>query len=239
MQGTPGQRAFAARRRGHAPDDRRGHAPDDRRGPAPDGWNAVASLGQGDAFGARCFSRASAREKRRGLTLVEVVCALAVLLIGVLGFSQAVVSALQANVTVRESTLATQAARRQLETIQATGFGQAFAIFNADPTDDPGGIGTSPGAGFAVRGLQAVPGDADGFAGEILFPTAAGAPGILRENAGDPALGMPRDLDGDGVVDGVDHADDYQLLPVVVRVTWRGTRGRGRVELKTLLGEFD
>jgi hypothetical protein len=172
------------------------------------------------------------------LTLVEIACALSVLVLGVLGFSQALVGTMRANAVTRESTLATQAARAQLETIQTMPLGAAFALYNGTPDDDPGMVGTAPGAGFAVRGLQAVPGDADGLPGEILFPVAAGAPGVLRENAGNAALAMPRDLDGDGAVDGNDHSDDYRLLPVVVRVTWRGTRGRGQVELKTLLGDI-
>ena len=41
--------------------------------------------------------------------------------------------------------------------------------------------------------------------------------GILREDVAIPAMGMPRDLDGDNVVDGVDHKGDYRMLPVIVR----------------------
>lgn len=178
------------------------------------------------------------RPGRTGLTLVEIVCALAVLVLGVLGFSRALVGALHTNVMVRESTLASQAARQRLETVQSVSLGSAFRMFNADPNDDFGAPGTSPGAGFAVPGLQALPGDPDGLPGEILFPVAAGAPGVLREDQGDDALGMPRDLDGDGAIDAADHSGDYGLLPVVVRVTWRGTKSNGRVELKTLLGNL-
>ena len=170
------------------------------------------------------------------MTLVEVVCALAVLVVTVLGFSSAVLGALQANVHTREVTLASQAARQQIETLQASSFQLAFRTFNSSPNDDPAGPGTAPGAGFAVAGLQALPGDADGLPGEILFPTAAGAPGILREDVGDQALGMPRDLNGDLAFDALDHSVDYRLLPVVVRVIWRGTKTRGQFELKTLLG---
>jgi len=176
--------------------------------------------------------------RRRGLTMIEIVCALAVLVLGVLGFSQALVGALRANVTTREATLATQAARSRIETLQATPFEEVFALYNATDADDPAG-GTAPGAGFAVPGLQALPGDADGLPGEIFFPVVAGAPGVLREDAGNAALGMPRDLDGDLFVDAADHSDDYRLLPVLVRVTWRGTKGRGQVEVKTLLGAFE
>lgn len=179
-----------------------------------------------------------AAKERRGMTLVEIAFALTILVIGVLGFAQALIIAVQANVAQRESTLAMQAARRTLESVQATALGVAFRTFNADPGDDPGAAGSAAGATFAVRGLQAQTDDADGQPGEIVFPIAPGAASILREDVGDAALGMPRDLDADGVVDAADHSGDYRILPVVVRVRWRGVRGEGMVELKTLLGEL-
>jgi hypothetical protein len=57
----------------------------------------------------------------------------------------------------------------------------------------------------------------------------------LREDVVDAALGMPRDLSGDGVVDGLNHAGDYSILPVRVRVEWSGARGDETFELETIL----
>lgn len=42
----------------------------------------------------------------------------------------------------------------------------------------------------------------------------------LREDTVDPNLGMPRDLNGDGVIDGLNHASDYVILPVRIEVKW-------------------
>jgi hypothetical protein len=87
--------------------------------------------------------------------------------------------------------------------------------------------------------LQAVAGDPDGFPGEIVFPiTLVGGVPQLREDVVNAKLGMPRDLNGDGVVDANNHAGNYQLLPVLVRVRWRGVGGNGLVELPTMLASF-
>ena len=51
----------------------------------------------------------------------------------------------------------------------------------------------------------------------------------------DASLGMPRDLNGDGVIDSEDHAGDYVLLPVKVRVNWRGITGDRSFEVCTVL----
>ena len=49
----------------------------------------------------------------------------------------------------------------------------------------------------------------------------------------------PQDLDASGTIDSVNHATDYKLLPVLVRVRWRSLDGStGEVELGTTLANF-
>jgi hypothetical protein len=77
------------------------------------------------------------------------------------------------------------------------------------------------------------------MAGQVIFPTPDGFPGELRESTVDASLGMPRDLNGDGVMHATNsYSTDYRVLPVRVRVTWTGTAGPGEVELRTLLGNY-
>lgn len=176
---------------------------------------------------------------RSGFTLVELAIGITVLLVGVLGFAQTLVSLEKTQARTREAGRATQAARGMLERIQAEAFPEAFRRYNAEPNDDPGGAGTAPGANFAVEGLSVQPDDADGFVGRVEFPTPAGLPGELRESTVDAALGMPRDLNGDGVVHATaSYATDYRVLPVRVRVSWIGTAGRSEVEIRTVLGNY-
>jgi len=175
----------------------------------------------------------------RGLTLLELVFAITLLLIGISALSRLTVGLARAGSLARETELATQAARGMLERIQSESFAQAFRSFNGTGADDPGGANTAPGASFAVEGLRALPGDADGAPGEVLMPTTANQPGVLREDLNDPRFSLPQDLDGSGTIDSVNHATDYKLLPVLVRVRWQSRDGSsGVVELGTTLANY-
>lgn len=180
--------------------------------------------------------RVGAARARQGLTLVELMVTSCVMAVALLGFSQAVGASARSVDVARERTLAVEAARAIVERMRGETFAQLFARYNALAADDPGGAGSAPGANFAISGLAAQSGDADGLPGSIEFPVQSGAPGVLREDVDDPDLGMPRDLDGDNAIDAADHAADYALLPVVVRVRWRGRAGNSSTELRAVLG---
>ena len=179
------------------------------------------------------------RSRRSGVTLVEIAIGCVVLVTGVLGFAQAMISLEKSQQHTRDVGRATQAARQIMEAIQAQAFAEAFRYYNGTPDDDPGGIGTAPGKNFDVDGLSARANDPDGHVGEVIFPTPPGEPGVLRENTTDSKLGMPRDLNGDGLIHPLaDYSLTYTILPVRVRVQWTNAAGSGAVELRTLLGNF-
>jgi hypothetical protein len=179
------------------------------------------------------------RSRRAGLTLIEIAVGCVILITGVLSFAQAMIMVERGQQHTREVGRATQAARQVMEAIQAQAFAEAFRYYNGNPGDDPGGAGTAPGKNFSVPGLSARANDPDGFVGEVIFPTPAGQPGVLRENTVDTKLGMPRDLNGDGLINNLaDYSTTYTILPVRVRVEWVGASGPGAVELRTLLGNF-
>jgi len=187
----------------------------------------------------RLYGARRSRAQRTGLTLIEIAVGIVVLVTGVLSFAQAMISLERAQQRTREVGRATEAARQVLEAIQAQAFAEAFRYYNGTPADDPGGAGTAPGKNFDVPGLTPRPDDPDGHVGEVIFPTPAGQPGVLRENTVDSALGMPRDLNGDGIINNLaDYATTYTVLPVRVRVQWVGSGGPGQVEIRTLLGNF-
>lgn len=172
------------------------------------------------------------------MTLVEIAISLSILVTILLGFSTALMSSMKASHTSREAAVATDAAREIMETLQASDFDTLFQNNNSVAADDVGGMPARLAA-FAVDGLNPRSGDADGLCGEILLPeVVAGGVSQLREDVSIPALNMPRDLNGDGIVDNADHVGDYMILPVLVRVDWRGTAGEGRVQFKTILSNF-
>jgi Tfp pilus assembly protein PilV len=174
-----------------------------------------------------------------GLTLLEVVLSITLLLIGITAISRLTIGVTRASSMARDTELATEAAKAILERIQAEAFAQAFRSFNTTGADDPGLPNTSPGANFDVPGLRATPDDPDGQPGEVVFPCSPSDPTQLREDVVDAELGMPRDLNGDGLIDAANHATNYKLLPVLVRVRWQAADGTtGRVTLKTMLANY-
>jgi type II secretory pathway pseudopilin PulG len=183
-------------------------------------------------------SHAVRSRPRSGFTMVDVVVAASILVIAIGGLSGSVISTMKLNRTNEETASAYAAVRTMTETIQDAEFGEIFATFNSDPNDDPDGAGTAPGSNFDVFGLDTRVDDADGMVGQVLFPTAtAGGVLQLREDVVDPALGMPRDLDGDSFADAGDHSADYILLPVTLQLQWRGADGNRQLQLSVLLVE--
>jgi type II secretory pathway pseudopilin PulG len=177
---------------------------------------------------------------RSAFSLLEITLALAFLSVAGGAVMSAIVSNMMTGRVNRESALAHEAARAHMERLQERPFREIFAAFNADPEDDPGGAGTAPGADFAVPGLSARADDADGLPGRIELPASPGPGGtqLLREDLADASFGMPRDLDLDRHLDALDHAADYEVLPVRVRIEWRGVSGLRAVEAETLLANY-
>lgn len=163
-------------------------------------------------------SRARARA-RRGTTLLDVTIAAAVLAIAITSLMSLIVASITLSRVNHETSIAHEAARRAIEELQGTDFSDIVAVWSANPN-------------FDVRGLTPQAADADGMVGAISFPTVAGE---LREDVVDAGLGMPRDLDGDGAIDAADHTGDYAVLPVRVRLSWRGVSGDRNVDLTTIL----
>ena len=168
------------------------------------------------------------------MTLVELMLAMLVLVVAIGATMGAVGSFTRLEESNRETSAAHFAARRALERMRDLSFEDVFAAFNEDPSDDPAFAGAA-GPGFAVAGLRPQAGDADGLAGRILFPVPPAGPLSLVENLDAPGFGLPLDLNGDGLLDGDDRSGDYTVLPVRIRVEWRGSSGNRFIELQTLL----
>jgi hypothetical protein len=176
---------------------------------------------------------------RAGVTLLESVIALAVMTVAVSLFSSMVVSTSKQRVLNHEFPTASEGVRETLERMRNEDFDKVYALYNADPLDDPLGAGTAPGHRFAIAGLEALEGVGDGFVGEIRFPTVVNAGALeLREDSVDSTLGMPRDLNGDSIVDDQSHADDYILLPICVVVDWQGRHGPRHIEFFTMFADL-
>ena len=172
-------------------------------------------------------------QETSGSSLIEVLVAVAVTMVGFLAFGRSMTESLQLGEQNRQIGLATAAAQRAVEELYAADFAQVFALYNAEPSDDPDGSGTGPGAQFVAEGLVGANG-ADAL-GTISFPVAANAPGELREDL-NLAKFQPFDVDLDGVTDANDHSADYQVLPVRVQIQWMDGRAQRELTVETILG---
>lgn len=182
---------------------------------------------------------------RRGFSLLEVMIAMTVLTVAILGLVTAIVTSMRLTTTNRENTLAMNAARQKIEEMQAWpgGFSEVFAAYNNATGDDAGLAAAAPGGAFTVAGLRPITGDP--AVGTIIFNVDSSGPGSesLREFSVDPTfgpmMGMPKDISGDGIVDGDDHAtgqpEPYTLLPVVIRIRWDGAMGQRETFFTTQL----
>lgn len=171
---------------------------------------------------------------RGGYTLVELTVAVMVMTITLGGVCTSLLSTVSLSRTNRQTTAGLDAARSRIEAMRGEIFEEVFLRYNATALDDPV-LGLSPGPTFDVRGLTVRNNDPDGFVGEIFFP----GDGItLREDWNDPELGMPRDLNGDDVIDDLDHKRDYVILPVRIVVSWEGVMGARQLEVVTQLSDY-
>jgi hypothetical protein len=149
-----------------------------------------------------------------------------------------VLSTSRQRVLNHEFPTASEGTRVVLERMRNESFDELFALYNADPSDDPAGPGTAPGHRFAIEGLDPLEGSPDGMVGEVRFPTLEDGGALeLREDSEDAELGMPRDLNGDSILDDEDHAGDYILLPVCITVDWNGRHGPRHIEFFTMFAD--
>ncbi len=156
--------------------------------------------------------------KGRGMTLVEILIAISFLSVALLGLLLTITASLTLNQVNREETLALNAARNKVSEMQdAADFSTVYATYSVSPNNT-----------FNIAGL-------DNASGSILFPQEGG---VLKEDIGDPTLGMPRDLNGDTLVDGADRSGDYTVLPVRIRIQWTGIKGDRSIDFQALLTQL-
>ena len=182
------------------------------------------------------FSGAPDSFRRRGFTLLEVLIAASVALIALCGLLAAISNSMLVTQQNREYALAMEAARDKIEELRNMPFKDVFAAYNEVTGDDPS---SAPGADFAVDGLSALDTDPDGQAGKIIFPTSAAQPGLLDETITAQQYGVAANLDMNGNGTNTDVFDpatiSYVVLPVTVRIEWKGAGGASRFEIRSIL----
>jgi hypothetical protein len=176
-----------------------------------------------------CSRRAT---RTGGFSLVDLCVALVILAVAVSSLVGATFSALRLDRVNESRAAASQALRSVVEDMKALELTLVYPAFNTSPDDDPDpdydyrsklDLSTKLPHGMFVATPVA----------EILLPE--NPQGQLREDLDEPLLGMPRDLDGDGLIDAEDHSADYELLPVLLKLQWESPTGLQTVQVATVL----
>jgi len=152
--------------------------------------------------------------------MVEVMVSMSVLLLGMLALSMTTAASFSLHRSEQELSRARESMRSAVEGVTAiadslrgdpagwsTAVTQAFA---------PGG---NPGSNLPVFGLDAIGGGMADATIEILTDETLTDFEIGR------AIGMPRDLTGDGFATSSDVSSNATLLPVTIRIRWVGVNG--------------
>ena len=175
-------------------------------------------------------TRNSGRGSQAGWTLLELMMAVIVITIALVAYLVFYATSIRVTATSHQMEVAMNAVRGKLEEMNSA-YDTLIGTFTHYTTTLGGGLGPT----FTVwldqaEGIMLEPDPA----GEVVFPTVGGQ---LREDSGGTwdnmtgeeaaRLGMPRDINGDGVVDTNDHSSDtnLQILPMLVRVTWQDGAG--------------
>ena len=175
---------------------------------------------------------------RAGMTLVEVMVAILVLTVAVFILSSTVTASVSHTIVKGQRTLAVEAAMGTIERVRALPQEDVFALYNDVAFDDPYGAGSGPGPTFDVEGLNPVL-DAAGNPlpiGRVLLP---GKEEVLDESIVEPEFGLPRDLDGNLVVESGNCADRYIILPLTVRIEWLSRLGPRSLEMSTMISDLE
>ncbi len=168
--------------------------------------------------------------RNAGFSMMEVMIAMMILAVAIAGLLATIIPASRLIMVNRETTIAMAAAMAMVEYMSDPAlFPELFVLYNSNPD-------------FDVPGLE--PRGDNPTVGKIHFPTYAGQ---LREDILDQEymdvgmdvhLGMPRDLGAPaGVIDAADHAGDYYILPVVIRLEWSGIAGSRSLMMSSLIAE--
>lgn len=171
---------------------------------------------------------ASQPGRRNGFTLLEVLITVAVLMVGLLAMSSTsvVVNSLRRSASDRaRAHAAVQAITQDLLSV-ARAASEEPSLWAGEILDFYGPEG-SPGNELPITGLDPWEGT-DHIATITIITDETTTDAELGAN-----IGMPRDLDGDGLASNSNVTNNASLLPAIVDIRWR--HAGGELEIKQVV----
>lgn len=170
---------------------------------------------------------------RAGFSLVDVCLSMALLVIGLGVLIGSTFSAMKLDQVNASTALASQALRGLCEEMQAMPIDEVLDSYVVhDDEDEP--TRATKLARLRMRDPQLADRAGKEPVARARFPLD-GDGRTLREDLDLPEFGLPRDLDGDGAIDGADKRAAFRLLPVVLELDWEGPSGPQHLSLSTVL----
>lgn len=168
------------------------------------------------------------RPGRRGFTLVEVGLAMTVLMVALLAMSATTLQTHSLRRQNRERAIAQNGIRLMSEQVHAIS-DRILRDSNGDTAQWTRDLTAALAPGGELGSTFDIP--------ELNVQAGRQAIGTVRmvfdETVTDAALGlelgMPRDLDGDGVADNGDVSNNARIIPVVLIADWTGVSGDQRI----------
>lgn len=155
------------------------------------------------------------RSARGGFSLVELAIALSILLIGMVSIVTASSQMNSLRRQSRERAMVQNGVRSVAERMQA----RALQLAQSDPGGWSQTLAAEFVGTFDILELDAVTGEPAVGAVQVVTDEGLTDADLLV------AIGMPRDLNGDGDASDADVTAGAVLLPVVVTARWRGVSG--------------
>jgi len=146
-----------------------------------------------------------------GFSLLDAMTGVALLTLGFMGLASSMVASSRSCDDAKEDALVNHSLRRMAETLRASPFTETLVKYQ--------------NYAFAIPSLV------DG-AGTVTFFVNE------KDNSSDAQrLGLPRDLDGDGLATKLDVTSSFNLLPCKIRATWTSRDGLETRDLFILLAQ--
>lgn len=170
---------------------------------------------------------------RSGFSLVDVCLSMALLVIGLGVLIGSTFSAMKLDQVNASTALANQALRGLCEELQAMPIDEVLDSYVIAENEDER-TRADKLARLTLRDPALATHDGREPVVRARFPLDEDGR-TLREDLELPEFGLPRDLDGDGAIDGADKRASFRILPVVLELDWVGPSGTQHLQLSTVL----
>jgi hypothetical protein len=196
-----------------------------------------------------------------GFTLVEVVIALCVIVLTLIGLIAGISYASRTNAAIQEDELAMRGAQKIIESIRSYPVGMVWACFNNNENDAQSVPGWLPSGPTAYPEMKCdppgrVPANANMFTVDGLVPVGDQLNGVTWDKCGmitfpgdqttnlveitdttDPMYDENgTDLNANNVTgETLTVVDKYNLLPVTITIRWKGLTGKRTMTFRYLL----